>query len=51
MRCRFVSVFLSLCGIAGAVEPSVVRSREKVDAPTPSFHVPDTIGERYIPTQ
>lgn len=29
MRCRFVSVFLSLCGIAGAVEPSVVRSREK----------------------
>ena len=29
MRCQILTIFLSLCGIAGGVEPSVVRSREK----------------------
>ena len=52
MRCRFVSVFLSLCGIAGAVEPSVVRSREKAGDYTSAFELckkaPDETFSAYF---
>ena len=52
MRCRILAIFLLLCGIAGAVEPSVVRSREKAGDYTSAFELckkaPDEAFSAYF---